>query len=657
MDVKAEIEQLKSEINKHNYRYYILDDPIIDDFAYDELMNRLIRLEKENPDLVTQDSPTRRIGGAPLPSFQQVVHQVPMESLADVFSEDELGDFIRRILSAVPGAEFAVEPKVDGLSVSLIYENGIFVKGATRGDGRVGEDVTENLKTIRTIPLFIEEAPELLIVRGEVFMPNRVFDALNEEREIKGEKLFANPRNAAAGTMRQLDPKIVSSRKLDIRVFNVQDAKGISFTTHSESLEYLRQKKFHVNTCKVCKDFLSCVEEIRRLGDNRDAFPFGIDGAVIKLNSLKDRVRLGSTSKAPRWAVAYKYPPEKKETVLNEIVVQVGRTGVLTPKAVVQPVRLAGTTVTSATLHNQDFIDQKDIRIGDTVVVRKAGEIIPEVIEVVKEKRKEGSIPYKLPDICPECGAKVTRDTDGVAIRCTSAECPAQLLRNIVHFASKNAMDIDGLGISAVKSLVTSGLISSAADLYYLRAEDVAKLERMGKKSAENLIKAIEASKSNGLAKLLSALGIRQVGENAARSLARHFKTLDALEMATQEELTEVRDIGAVSAGLIYEWFRLPQSRHFLQRLREAGVKTESDEEITDLRFRGSTYVITGTLEKYSRDEAKAILEKFGAKVSSSVSKNTTAVIAGENPGSKLNKAESLGIRIIDEKAFDDMIK
>ena len=657
MNVKTEIEQLKAEINTHNYRYHVLDDPIIDDFEYDALMNRLIRLEEENPELLTQDSPTQRIGGEPLSSFQQVVHQVAMESLTDVFSEQELEDFIRRIGNAVPDAEFAVEPKVDGLSVSLTYENGLFVNGATRGDGRVGENVTENLKTIKTIPLAIENAPELLIVRGEVFMPKRIFEALNEEREIKGLKLFANPRNAAAGTMRQMDPKIVASRRLDIRIFNVQDAKGINFTTHSESLEYLRNKKFHVNNCKVCHDYASCVDEIRRLGDQRDSFPFGIDGAVVKLNSLRDRVRLGSTSKAPRWAAAYKYPPEKKETILQEIAVQVGRTGVLTPRAVVKAVRLAGTTVTSASLHNQNFIDEKDIRIGDTVVVRKAGEIIPEVIEVVKAKRKAGSVPYKLPDTCPECGASVTRDTDGVAMRCTSAECPAQLLRNIVHFASKNAMDIDGLGISVVKALVDSGLIKSAADLYYLRAEDVANLERMGKKSSENLIKAIEASKNRGLSRLLIALGIRQVGENAARALAKHFQTLDALERATQEELTAVRDIGAITAGLIQEWFSLPQSQHFLQMLQAAGVNMSEAEEPSDLRLQGKTFVITGTLNKYSREEAKTLLERLGAKVSSSVSKSTTALIAGDNPGSKRIKAESLGVEIIDENAFDRMIQ
>lgn len=656
-DAKVRIEKLKEEINRHNHLYYVLDDSQINDFEYDALMNSLIELEKENPELITADSPTQRIGAGPLPSFKQVRHQVPLESLADVFSPEELKAFHDRMKSALQFVEYTVEPKVDGLSVALIYENGVFTKGATRGDGLTGEDVTENLKTIKSIPLKIDDAPELLIVRGEVFMPDSVFEALNEEREINGEKLFANPRNAAAGTMRQLDPRVVAGRKLDIMVFRIMAVKGLSFEKDSETLEYLKEKKFKVIPYKVCGDFESCMAEIDRLGEARDSFQFGIDGAVVNINSLSDRTRLGSTSKAPRWAVAYKYPPEKKETVLKDISVQVGRTGVLTPKAIVEPVRLAGTTVTAATLHNQDFIDEKDIRIGDTVVVRKAGEIIPEVIEVNLSRRPENTVPFKLPEYCPECGSAVTRDPDGAAVRCTGAECPAQLLRNIVHFASKGAMDIAGLGVSVVKLLIENGLISSAADLYYLKAENIAGLERMGKKSSENLIQAIEASKSRGMARLIAALGIRQVGESAAKALAGHFGSMDALENAGIDELTVIRDIGEVTAGFIKEWFNNSQSRHLLSRLREAGVDMTGHREITDMRFSGQTFVLTGTMQRYTRDEAKEILERFGARVSGSVSKSTTAVIAGENAGSKLDKAHSLGIKILDENAFYEMIE
>lgn len=657
MDIRAQIEKLREEINRHNYLYHVLDDPAIDDFEYDALMKKLIKLEEEHPELKTADSPTARIGGAPLSSFAQVSHQVPLESLADVFSHEELRAFHKRMQTTVSHIEYTVEPKVDGLSVALIYENGVFTRGATRGNGLVGEDITENLKTIKSIPLKIDDAPELLIVRGEVFMPDAVFESLNEEREIRGEKLFANPRNAAAGTMRQLDPKVVSSRKLDMLIFRIMLVKGKDFTKDSETLEYLKEKKFKVIPYKICGDLESCVAEINRLSEARDSFPFGIDGAVVNINSLSDRARLGSTSKSPRWAVAYKYPPEKKETVLKDITVQVGRTGVLTPRAIVEPVRLAGTTVTAATLHNQDFIDEKDIRIGDTVVVRKAGEIIPEVIEVVLSKRPEYALPFKLPGVCPECGSPVTRDADGAAVRCTGAECPAQLLRNIVHFASKGAMDITGLGVSVAKLLIENGLISSAADLYYLKAEDIANLERMGKKSSENLISAIENSKSRGMAKLIAALGIRQVGEGASKALAGYFGSIDRLVEADIEELTGIRDIGAVTASFIKQWFENPQSRHLLSRLRVAGVDMTNRTQVSDLRFKGQTFVLTGTMEKYSRQEAKEILERLGAKVSGSVSKNTTAVIAGENAGSKLEKAQSLGISFIDENAFYEMIE
>ncbi len=657
MDAKAEIKKLRDELNEHNHRYYVMDEPTISDFEYDALMRRLIELEEQNPELVTPDSPTQRVGGAAVSAFDEVTHEVPLESLNDVFSNDELQAFHEKSEQSVVRPEFTVEPKIDGLSMALIYKNGVFVKGATRGDGRVGEDVTENLKTIRSIPLTIPDAPETLIVRGEVFMPKKVFEELNAQRELSGEKLFANPRNAAAGTMRQLDPKVVAARKLDILVFNIQYVNEINFTSHSETLEYLKNHNFKVIPYKIVTNYDDCAAVIQDIGDRRDEYEYGIDGAVVKVNSLTERERLGSTAKAPRWAVAYKYPPEKKETVVKDIVVQVGRTGVLTPKAVFDPVRLAGTTVTYATLHNQDVIDALDIRIGDTVLVQKAGEIIPEVLSVNKDKRPEGTVPYKLPELCPVCSSPVSRDEDGAAVRCTGAECPAQQLRNIVHFASKGAMDIDGLGESLAKNLIDAGLISTSADLYELEAQSVAMLERMGKKSAENLIAAIEKSKSAGMARLLYGLGIRQVGEAAAKLLARRFGDMEALKNATVEELTNINDVGATTAEYITSWFANPQSEHLLGRLQAAGVSMNAIEDRVDSRFEGMTFVLTGTLSQYTRDEAKAIVESLGGKVSGSVSKKTTIVLAGESAGSKLTKAQELGIKIIDEAEFAEMIK
>lgn len=657
MDAKAEIKKLVEEINEHNYRYYVMDEPTISDFEYDALMRRLIELEEQNPQLVAPESPTQRVGGAALSAFEEVAHEVPLESLNDVFSDDELKAFHEKVEQNLNVPEFTVEPKIDGLSMALIYKDGVFVKGATRGDGRVGEDVTENLKTIRSIPLTIPDAPETLIVRGEVYMPKKVFEELNAQRELRGEKLFANPRNAAAGTMRQLDPKVVAARKLDILVFNVQYVNGINFTSHSETLEYLKTRNFKVIPYKIATNYDDCVSIIHEMGDRRDEYEYGIDGAVVKVNDLTERERLGSTAKAPRWAAAYKYPPEKKETVVKDIVVQVGRTGVLTPKAVFDPVRLAGTTVTYATLHNQDNIDALDIRIGDTVLVQKAGDIIPEVLSVNKDKRPEDTVPYKLPELCPVCSSPVSRDEDGAAIRCTGAECPAQQLRNIVHFASKGAMDIDGLGASLAKSLIDSRLISTAADLYELEAQSVAMLERMGKRSAENLITAIEKSKSAGMARLLYALGIRQVGEAAAKLLARRFGDMDALKAATVEELTDINDVGATTAAYITEWFSNPQSEHLLSRLEAAGVSMSAIADRVDSRFEGMTFVLTGTLSQYTRDEAKAIVESLGGKVSGSVSKKTSVVLAGESAGSKLTKAQELGIKIIDEAEFAELIK
>lgn len=658
MDAKTEIEKLREEIEYHNRLYYVDDAPVISDYDYDMLMVRLIKLEEEHPELVTPTSPTQRVGGKALSQFTPVHHQVPLESLSDVFSFDELRAFGERMEQALGNdRQFCVEPKIDGLSMSLEYENGYFVRGATRGDGVTGEDVTENLRTVRSLPMHLVDAPEYLIVRGEVYMSKAVFNELNAEREINGEALLANPRNAAAGSIRQLDPKVAASRKLDIVCFNMQYTDGEPYMTHSETLDAMKHMGFPIVPYKLCGTIGECCERIEQIGQERGDFAYDIDGAVIKINSLSQREALGSTAKFPRWAVAYKYPPEKKESRVVDIVVQVGRTGVLTPKAVIEPVRLAGTTVSNATLHNQDNIDRLDIRIGDTVLVQKAGEIIPEVLSVNKDKRPEGTVPYKMPELCPECGAPVVRDADGAALRCTSPECPAQRLRNLAHFASREAMDIEGLGISVCQSLISSGLVGSPAELYSLDVQSVAQLDRMGEKSAENLINAIEKSKNAGLARLLCAFGIRQVGQKAAKTLAVHFGTLDKLMQATLEELTNVHDIGAITADFLIEWFSLPQSQHQIKLLREAGVSFESTDTVKDARFTGMTFVLTGELSGYKRDEAAAIIESYGGKASSSVSKKTSYVLAGENAGSKLKKATDLGIPVINEEQFNEMIK
>ncbi len=657
MDVRQEIEQLRREIEKNNRLYYELDAPAISDYEYDMMMRRLKELEAAHPELVTSDSPTQKVGGSAMSSFAPVTHEVPLESLNDVFSHEELYDFGRRMDEQLDGKHtYSVEPKIDGLSMSLIYENGVFVQGATRGNGITGEDVTENLRTVRNLPMRLKNAPEHLVVRGEVYMSKAVFAELNALREINGESLFANPRNAAAGSMRQQDPKVAASRKLDIILFNVQ-ASSRPYSSHKESLDALREMGFPVVPYAIFDSIEECVSNIEYLGEHRDELPYDMDGAVIKINDFSQREALGSTAKAPRWAVAYKYPPEKKESCVTDIVVQVGRTGVLTPKAVIEPVRLAGTTVTNATLHNQDFVDKLDIRIGDTVLVQKAGEIIPEVLSVNYAKRPEGTVPFKLPEHCPECGSPIVRDPDGAAMRCTGMECPAQLLRTIAHFASREAMDIDGLGISICESLIQNGLVNTPSDLYYLNVEDVAKLDRMGKKSAANLLRSIENSKQQGLARLLCAFGIRQVGSKASKVLARHFGTMDNLMTATVEELTEVSDIGPITAGFIRQWLDQSQSQHQIQRLREAGVSMESTEAVQDTRFKGMTFVLTGTLEKFKRSEAAAIIEKLGGKTSGSVSKKTTYVLAGENAGSKLNKATELGIPVLTEDEFERMIQ
>ena len=627
------------------------------DYDYDHKLRRLEELEQAHPETVTPDSPTQRVGGQALSSFEPVRHRVPLESLQDVFDFDEVRAFDQRVQSAVAGAVYVVEPKVDGLSVALEYENGLFVRGATRGDGQVGEDVTANLRTVRSIPLRVDGAPEHLIVRGEVFMPKKVFHALNDERERRGEALFANPRNAAAGSLRQQDPKIAAQRKLDILVFNVQWSDGAAFQTHEETLDYLAQKGFKVIPHQLCTTMDQVTGAITQIGEGRDRFSFDIDGAVVKVNDLSQRAVLGSTAKFPRWAAAYKYPPEVKPSRLTDIVVQVGRTGVLTPKAVLEPVRLAGTTVTSATLHNQDFISDKDIRIGDTVLVRKAGEIIPEVLSVVLDKRPADSRPYFLPKTCPVCGAPVERDEDGAHMRCTGAECPAQLLRNLTHFASRDAMDIDGLGVAVVENLVNAGLVKTPGDLYFLKEEDVAGLDRMGKKSAQNLMAAIRRSKDQDLARLIYAFGIRQVGQKAGKILAARFQTMEALEHATLEELTAVNDVGEITARSILTWLESPQSRHLIARLRQAGVNMTAAEQGSDQRFAGMTFVLTGGLEQFTRDQAAAMIEDRGGKSAGSVSKKTTYVVAGEGAGSKLKKALDLGIPVLTEQEFLDLMK
>ncbi len=657
MDYKREMNDLRGTLSEAGYRYYVLDDSAMPDYEYDRLLRRLEELEAAHPEEITPDSPTQRVGGAALESFRQVEHPVPLESLQDVFAPQEVEEFAGRMEEALETVQYSVEPKVDGLSVALEYRDGVFVQGATRGDGRVGEDVTENLRTVKSIPMVLPEKLPRLIVRGEVFMPKNVFHKLNRRREENGEAPFANPRNAAAGSLRQLDPKICAKRLLDIRVFNLQLAEGRSFASHSETLDYVESQGFQTIPRKVLSSAGEVNAEILRLGESREELPFDMDGAVVKVNNLSDRVLVGSTAKCPRWAVAYKYPPERKPSRVLDITVQVGRTGVLTPKVKVEPVRLAGTTVTSATLHNQDFIDEKDIRIGDTVVLQKAGEIIPEVVEVLRDLRPEGTEPYRLPERCPVCGAPVVRDEDGAALRCTGAECPAQLHRNLTHFASRAAMGIAGMGPAVMSQLIERGLVKTPADLYFLTEEQLADLERMGKKSARNAVRAIAASRERGLERLLYALGIRQVGQKAGAVLASHFKTFDALAAASEEELTAIGDMGAVTAAYIREWLDSPQSRHLMGRLREAGVSMEAARQSAGEQFKGMSFVLTGALERFTRDEAAALIESLGGKASSAVSKKTAYVVAGENAGSKLRKAAELGIPVLTEEEFAAMLE
>ena len=645
MNIKDRMMSITKLLNEANYQYYVLDDPRMPDFEYDRLLRELENLEAENPQYAQPDSPTLRVGGQALSKFEKVTHTVPLMSLQDVFSLEELDQFLSKIMEEHPGTEFTVEPKIDGLSVALEYENGHFVRGATRGDGVIGEDVTENLKTIHAIPMYIENAPEKLTVRGEVFMPKKSFEKLNIRQEQEGKPLFANPRNAAAGSLRQLDPKIAAQRGLDIYIFNVQYAEGVSFASHSESLEYLKQLKLKVIDWCLLDQIDQINTQVFAINEHRDKLTCDIDGAVIKVNSISVREQLGATAKFPRWAAAYKYPPEIKPTIVEDIVVQVGRTGVLTPKAVVKPVRLAGTTVTNATLHNQDFITERDIRIGDTVQIRKAGEIIPEILEVDLSKRPSGAQPYILPSVCPVCGSPTRKDDDGAFLRCTGTSCPAQLSRIIEHFVSRDAMDVDGLGGAIVDNLIEKGMLKSAADIYELTIDDVKSLWQNGEIAAKKLISSIEKSKEQDLSRLIYALGIRQVGAKTGKVLAKYFGSL------------EISDVGEITADFIFDWFRQKQSLEMIEKLRNAGVNFESKIAVTDTRFAGMTFVLTGALTKFTRDEATEKIELFGGKASGSVSKKTTYVVVGENAGSKERKARELNIPILSEDEFLQMIQ
>jgi len=661
-NIEKRIIELREIINYHNYKYYVEDNPEISDYEYDKLYRELEELESQRPDLVTPDSPTQRVGGKPLDTFEKVVHAVQMQSLSDVFSIDELLEFDKRVRSALnEDYEYVVERKIDGLSVSLEYENGVFVRGSTRGDGIVGEDVTQNLRTIKSIPLKLKEAIPYLEVRGEVFISKKDFQKINEQQEIQGQPLFANPRNAAAGSLRQLDPKITAGRKLDIFVFNIQRAEGRDFETHAESLNFLREMGFKVSPdFMVCKDINEVIARINGIGEERGELAFEIDGAVVKVNSLRQREILGSTTKVPRWAVAYKYPPERKQSVIKEIKVNVGRTGVLTPNAILEPVRLAGTTVSRATLHNMDYINEKDIRIGDTVIVQKAGDIIPEVVEVVKDKRTGNEKKFEMPELCPECGSKVVREEGEAAYRCTGIECPAQLFRSIVHFASRDAMNIDGLGPAIVDTLLEKGFIKGIADLYYLHLhkDELVKIERMGKKSVENLLNSIEKSKSNDIDRLIFGFGIRHIGLRSAQLLAETFESIEGIMNAQVSDIAEIPEFGLKMAESVAEFFKNEQTIDTINKLAQAGVnmKKLAASTIKDNRFSGLTFVLTGTLPTYKRSEAEEIIKQYGGKVSGSVSKKTDFVLAGEEAGSKLEKALSLGVKIIDEEEFKKMI-
>lgn len=660
---KKRIEELRKQTEYYAGKYYDDDSPEITDYEYDMLMVELRNLEKVFPEFKSENSLTQKVGGHVKEGFEKVVHEVPLQSLQDIFSFEELEEFDNRIHKSaeengIDEVNYVVETKIDGLSSALEYKNGKFVRGATRGNGLVGEDVTENLKTVKTIPMEIKDKIDIT-VRGEVFISKKDFEKMNQERDELGEVTFANARNAAAGSLRQLDSKITASRPLDIYIFNVQKIEGKEFNSHYEELNYLKGQGFNVNPVLIpCKNLDEVKNAINKIGEMRESLSFGIDGAVIKVDNLRFREILGTTVKTPRWAIAYKYPPEQKETKLKDIVCQVGRTGVITPMAILEPVQLAGSTISKTTLHNEDFIKEKDIRIGDIVVIQKAGDVIPEIVKVAKDKRTGEEKEFEMPKHCPVCGAETVREEGEVAVRCTGIECPAKLYRNLVHFVSREAMNIDGLGENIINTLLEKGLIENISDIYELKFEDIASLKKNGKKFAQNLIDSIEASKSNDLYRLITALGIRHVGGKASKILAKKYKTMDNLMNAKFDDLSQINDVGPVMAGSIVEFFEQDQTRDLIEKLKNSGVNMNLlEEDSTDNRFEGKTFVLTGTLEKYSRSEASDIIEKFGGKTSNSVSKKTSYVLAGAEAGSKLTKAQELGVNVISEDEFENMIK
>lgn len=662
IEAKERIKELRATLEYHAKKYYDEDKPEITDYEYDMMMNELKSLEKQFPELIDNESLTQKVGGHVKEGFKQVEHEVPLQSLQDVFSYDELRDFDDRVKKQLhdggANLKYVVETKIDGLSMAIEYKDGKFVRAATRGNGLIGEDVSANALTIKSIPKELKE-PINIIVRGEVFIGSKEFEKLNEEREVLGQSLFANARNAAAGSLRQLDPKITKTRPLDIFIFNVQKLEDNPFNSHYEQLNYLDKLGFNVNPVRIlCNNIDEAIEAITKIGEDRENLSFGIDGAVIKVDNLDYREELGTTFKTPRWAIAYKYPPEQKETLLKDIICQVGRTGAITPMAILEPVKVAGSTISKTTLHNEDFIKEKDLKIGDRVIIQKAGDVIPEVVEAVKSKRTGEEKEFIMPKVCPVCGAPTIREDGEAVTRCTGIECSAKALRNIVHFASKEGMEIDGLGYSIIEQLLDRKLINNIADIYSLKLEDVASLKKNGKKFAQNLIDAIEKSKSNDLFKLITGLGIRHIGAKSAKNLARKFRTMNNLMNASIEELSVQNDVGEITAKSIYEFFREEQSIDLINKLKLAGVNMESlEEENTDNRFEGKTFVLTGALSKYSRDEASDIIEKLGGKTSGSVSKKTSYVLAGEDAGSKLTKAQNLGVTVITEEEFEEMIK
>ena len=659
---KKRIEELREKTEYYAQKYYDEDKPEITDFEYDMLMVELRNLEKEHPEFISKNSLTQKVGGHIKEGFEKVTHEVPLQSLQDIFSLEEIDEFDERIQkkaeeNGIKEVRYVVETKIDGLSAAIEYKKGKFVRGATRGNGLVGEDVTQNLKTVKTIPKEIKDKIDIT-VRGEVFISKNDFEKMNQEREENEEELFANARNAAAGSLRQLDSKITETRPLDIYIFNVQKIQGKEFNSHFEELEYLHNLGFNVNPVRIeCKTIEEIKKAIEKIGEMREKLTFGIDGAVIKVDDLKFREILGTTSKTPRWAIAYKYPPEQKETIIKDIICQVGRTGVITPMAILEPVKVAGSTISKTTLHNEDFIKEKEIKIGDKVIIQKAGDVIPEVVKVVKEKRTGNEKSFEIPRICPVCGAEAVRENGEAAIRCTGIECPAKLFRNLVHFVSREAMNIDGLGENIIGQLLEKKLIHNIADIYTLKFEDIASLKKNGKKFAQNLIDSINRSKENDLYRLITALGIRHVGGKVSKVLAKKYKTIDNLANASYDELSEINDIGEVMANSIREFFLQNQTIDLIKKLKDAGVNTKAIiEESMDNRLEGKTFVLTGSLEKYTRKEAEDIIEKFGGKTSSTVSKKTDYVLAGEEAGSKLTKAQNLGVNIISEKEFEDII-